>query len=169
VSSIAGCEPAGRHGPGPRLTVTTSVMNRLLRYCASKSSGGRHQGPFFEYYAAQKPDSGRGESLQRILATALEIASLNVLVIGLPKTRQEEGVSVPESVLLRSPSRTQWYLYVSKDYPLHSTSLTFRFNRRTSRSRGMLFYRLLQQAVETAPTTYKSMVGATKERHDHNM
>src|SRR4030067_3452454 len=27
---------------------------------------------------------------------------------------------------------------------------TFRFNRRTSRSRGMLFYRLMQQAVATA-------------------
>lgn len=28
---------------------------------------------------------------------------------------------------------------------------TFRFNRRTSKSRGMLFYRLLQQAVNTDP------------------
>ncbi len=30
----------------------------------------------------------------------------------------------------------------------------FRFNRRTSRSRGLLFYRLLQQAVVTKPVTY---------------
>jgi transposase-like protein len=36
---------------------------------------------------------------------------------------------------------------------------TFRFNRRTSRSRGKLFYRLLQQAVQTGPTTYSEMVG----------
>lgn len=36
---------------------------------------------------------------------------------------------------------------------------TFRFNRRTSRSRGKLFYRLLQQAVQIAPSTYQSMVG----------
>jgi transposase-like protein len=35
----------------------------------------------------------------------------------------------------------------------------FRFNRRTSRSRGKLFYRLLQQAVEIPPTTYRQMVG----------
>jgi len=28
---------------------------------------------------------------------------------------------------------------------------TFRFNRRKSKSRGLLFYRLLQQAVETDP------------------
>jgi transposase-like protein len=46
---------------------------------------------------------------------------------------------------------------------------TFRFNRRTSRSRGKLFYRLLQQAVEIAPTTYKSMIGDAKELPDHNM
>jgi len=31
----------------------------------------------------------------------------------------------------------------------------FRFNRRTSRSRGLLFYRLLQQAVATGPVTYQ--------------
>ena len=35
---------------------------------------------------------------------------------------------------------------------------TFHFNRRTSRSRGKLFYRLLQQSVQIAPTTYHSMV-----------
>jgi hypothetical protein len=34
---------------------------------------------------------------------------------------------------------------------------SFRFNCRTSRSRGKLFYRLLQQAVQIAPTTYQSM------------
>jgi ISXO2-like transposase domain len=30
----------------------------------------------------------------------------------------------------------------------------FRFNRRTSRSRGMLFYRLTEQAAASAPVTY---------------
>jgi transposase-like protein len=34
---------------------------------------------------------------------------------------------------------------------------TFRFNRRTSASRGKLFYRLAQQAVLVAPTTYDSL------------
>lgn len=34
----------------------------------------------------------------------------------------------------------------------------FRFNRRSSNSRGMLFYRLLQQAVVTAPVTYADVV-----------
>lgn len=36
---------------------------------------------------------------------------------------------------------------------------TFRFNRRTSRSRGKLFYRLIQQAVQVEPSPYKEMVG----------
>ena len=38
---------------------------------------------------------------------------------------------------------------------------TFRFNRRTSRSRGMLFYRLMQQAVATASTPYRQLVDGT--------
>ena len=32
---------------------------------------------------------------------------------------------------------------------------TFRFNRRTARSRGLLFYRLLTQAVAAPPVTYR--------------
>jgi transposase-like protein len=36
---------------------------------------------------------------------------------------------------------------------------TFRFNRRTSGSRGKLFYRLVQQAAHTEPLPYRSIVG----------
>jgi transposase-like protein len=36
---------------------------------------------------------------------------------------------------------------------------TFRFNRRSSRHRGKLFYRLVQQAVAIGPTTYKGVIG----------
>jgi transposase-like protein len=42
---------------------------------------------------------------------------------------------------------------------------TFRFNRRTSASRGKLFYRLLQQAMQVDPVPYKSIVGG---KPDHN-
>lgn len=34
---------------------------------------------------------------------------------------------------------------------------TFRFNRRSSRARGLLFYRLLQQAVLVTPVTYREI------------
>ena len=35
---------------------------------------------------------------------------------------------------------------------------TFRFNRRRSKARGMLFYRLLQQSVHADPVPYKDLV-----------
>jgi len=35
---------------------------------------------------------------------------------------------------------------------------TFRFNRRTSASRGKLFYRLVQQAVQVGPQPYRTLV-----------
>jgi transposase-like protein len=35
---------------------------------------------------------------------------------------------------------------------------TFRFNRRTSASRGMLFYRLAQQAAQAPPTPYSELI-----------
>jgi len=38
---------------------------------------------------------------------------------------------------------------------------TFRYNRRTSRSRGLLFYRLIQQAVQTSPKPMKAIVGGS--------
>lgn len=41
---------------------------------------------------------------------------------------------------------------------------TFRFNRRKSRSRGMLFFRLAQQAVAIMPSTYDMIVGQTRGR-----
>lgn len=51
---------------------------------------------------------------------------------------------------------------VSHEYlDYYLDEFTFRFNRRTSRSRGKLFYRLLQQAVAVDPAPYKSLVEAT--------
>jgi len=47
-----------------------------------------------------------------------------------------------------SPKHLEYYL----------DEYTFRFNRRTSRSRGMLFYRLMQQAVLTSPLPYRQIV-----------
>ena len=45
---------------------------------------------------------------------------------------------------------------------------TFRFNRRTSRHRGKLFYRLLSQAVNVAPSPYKRMIHHARGRHAVN-
>ena len=48
---------------------------------------------------------------------------------------------------------------------------TFRFNRRTANHRGLLFFRLLQNAMVTEPTTYRQMVKSVRGRRptNHNM
>ncbi len=46
---------------------------------------------------------------------------------------------------------------------------TFRFNRRTSRWRGKLFYRLLQQAVHVDPVTGDNIRAGRRDRQDHNI
>jgi transposase-like protein/ribosomal protein L37AE/L43A len=50
------------------------------------------------------------------------------------------------------PSHLDYYL----------DEFTFRFNRRTSRSRGKLFYRLMQQAVQTGPVTGDDVRGGKR-------
>ncbi len=42
--------------------------------------------------------------------------------------------------------------------PYYLDEFTFRFNRRTSKYRGKLFYRLLQNAVQVEPSTYDKMI-----------
>jgi transposase-like protein len=58
-----------------------------------------------------------------------------------------------------SPEHLDYYL----------DEFTFRFNRRTSRHRGKLFFRLLQQAVATSPTPYskiaKHVRGSKQGKH----
>ena len=45
---------------------------------------------------------------------------------------------------------------------------TFRFNRRASRYRGKLFYRLVQQAVQVEPQPYKSLTKGARGRKSTN-
>lgn len=55
--------------------------------------------------------------------------------------------------------------------PYYLDEFTFRFNRRKSKNRGKLFYRLIQQAMVTEPTSYSEMVEQTptagKRRPQH--
>ena len=46
--------------------------------------------------------------------------------------------------------------------PYYLEEFTFRFNRRKSKSRGKLFFRLVQQAAETSPTTYAHIAKPAK-------
>ena len=82
---------------------------------------------------------GRAESASELLPRVHRVVSL--LKRWLLGTHQG-GVS---------PQHLDYYL----------DEFTFRFNRRHSRSRGKLFYRLVQQAVAVAPAPYKSLVGGS--------
>lgn len=64
------------------------------------------------------------------------------------------GSGVPAHVSMAGVHRV-----ASLDLDAYLDEFVFRFNRRTSNSRGMLFYRLLQQAVVTPPVTYSDVVG----------
>ncbi|MDA2919521.1 IS1595 family transposase, partial [Desulfobacterota bacterium AH_259_B03_O07] len=41
---------------------------------------------------------------------------------------------------------------------------TFRFNRRTSKSRGKLFYRLVKQSLEVPPVLISNIAGGRSEK-----
>ena len=60
-----------------------------------------------------------------------------------------------------SPEHLDYYL----------DEFTFRFNRRTSRYRGKLFYRLLQQAVVAEPAPYRTIIKHVRGRRPtrHNL
>jgi transposase-like protein len=61
------------------------------------------------------------------------------------------GVHLVASLLKRWLTGTLHYAVADHQLPYYLDEYTFRFNRRTARSRGLLFYRLLQQAVNTDP------------------
>jgi hypothetical protein len=62
----------------------------------------------------------------------------------------------------------RWLLGTHQGRPLPShldyylNEFVFRFNRRTSRSRGLLFYRLVQQAVHVDPIKNSDIIGAQR-------
>ena len=103
--------------------------------------------PDFGYRHDRRILLGSGESAQAVLPRVHRVASL--LKRWLLGTHQ--GAVSREHL----------------DYYLDE--FTFRFNRRTSRHRGKLFYRLLEHAVAVDPVPYAAMVkgvrGLTKKRH----
>lgn len=81
-----------------------------------------------------------------------------------PKTNNnvKESDAIPLAHLIASLIK-RWLLGThqgaidQKNLPYYLDEFTFRFNRRTSRSRGKLFYRLIQQAIEIDPIPAKSL------------
>jgi transposase-like protein len=68
------------------------------------------------------------------------------------------GVHLTASLLKRWLTGTLQYGVAEHQLSYYLDEFTFRFNRRDSKSRGMLFYRLLQQAAGTDPQPLKSLL-----------
>jgi transposase-like protein len=124
------------------------------------------------------PDTSRA-TLHGFIAEAIEPGS-TVQTDGLQAYRELQGYAHDRRVQSRQPENAahllprahrvisllkRWLLgthqgAIGVDYLQdYLDEFTFRFNRRTSASRGKLFYRLAQQAVQVAPTTYEALGG----------
>lgn len=69
------------------------------------------------------------------------------------------GPHLVSSLLKRWTAGTLHYRVSQQHLPYYLDEFTFRFNRRKSKARGLLFYRLLQQAVDTDPHPLKELIG----------
>lgn len=69
------------------------------------------------------------------------------------------GVHLVSSLVKRWLSGTLHYAASRQHLDYYLDEFTFRFNRRKSARRGLLFYRLLQQAVDADPHPLKDLVG----------
>lgn len=122
------------------------------------------------------PDTTRA-TLHGFIAEAIESGS-TVQTDGLPAYREMSGYVHDRRVQKHQPEDAahllprahrvisllkRWLLgthqgAVGSEYLQdYLDEFTFRFNRRTSASRGKLFYRLVEQAVQIAPTTYDAL------------
>ncbi len=83
---------------------------------------------------------------------------INISVSGDPAHVLMPGVHRIASLLKRWLLGTHQGAVSGKHLDYYLDEYTFRFNRRTSKARGLLFYRLLQQAVVANPLSYKELV-----------
>ena len=91
------------------------------------------------------------------------ITSRNLFVCGSCESATEllPRVHLVAALLKRWLLGTHQGAVSSEHLAYYLDEFTFRFNRRKSRSRGKLFYRLLQQAVAVEPAPYKMVIGGT--------
>jgi transposase-like protein len=77
------------------------------------------------------------------------------------------GVHRVAALLKRWMAGTLQYGTSDAHLDYYLDEFTFRFNRRTATKRGLLFYRLMQQAVNTDPHPYRELVGGATSELDH--
>jgi len=173
--TFIGGEKHGKHGRG--------AAGKTLVVVAAQHDGRR----IGRIRLFRVPDA-TAESLTRVVKEAVEPGStvctdglrsyLELPAMGYQHNAIRKDESVGENPLpkvhLVASLLKRWLLgtYQGAAEPAHLDyyldEYTFRFNRRTSRFRGKLFYRLVEQAVAIDPVPAKEIWGGT-ENTKHNM
>ena len=83
---------------------------------------------------------------------------INVRASGLPAHVPLPGVHRISSLAKRWLLGTHQGAVEADHLQAYFNEYCFRFNRRHSRARGLLFYRLMQLAVDAPPVTYRQLV-----------
>ena len=74
------------------------------------------------------------------------------------------GVHLVASLLKRWLLGTHQGAVSKKHMDYYLDEYTFRFNRRASKARGLLFYRLIQNAVRIGPSSYRKLIAGEQDR-----
>jgi transposase-like protein len=101
-----------------------------------------------------------GARMLRRLADRGYVHEYTTVYSSLDKASELPGVHMVASLLKRWLIGTLHYRVSDKHVEYYLDEYAFRFNRRNSQARGMLFYRLLQQAVATDPHPLTELIAA---------
>jgi ISXO2-like transposase domain len=143
-------------GRGARAQRLRPGPPRALREVNSKSLCG-FVGSVVTAVATVRTD---GWSVYAPLAETFGHQSIAITRTGQPAHVALPGVHRVASLLKRWLTGTLHYGHSIDQLDYYLDEFTFRFNRHTSKSRGLLFYRLLQQAVATDPHPYHELTTA---------
>jgi hypothetical protein len=101
-----------------------------------------------------------GDRLYNDFSSKLDITHERIVISSTVEPAHDllPGVHRVASLLQRWIAGTLHHGQSTAHLDYYLDEFTFRFNRRTSGSRGLLFYRLLQQAVNTDPHPMKDLV-----------
>ncbi|KJK07634.1 transposase [Terrabacter sp. 28] len=97
----------------------------------------------------------------RTLRRLADLGYIHEFTLGysaLDKASVLPGVHLVASLLKRWLIGTLHFRVEEQHLPYYLDEYTFRFNRRNAKSRGLLFYRLLEQAVDTEPHPLKDLL-----------
>ena len=103
-----------------------------------------------------KTDGAR--ELRRLSGLGFEHQYFTQLGSDVPAHIDLPAVHRVASLVKRWMIGTMHYGASQEQFGYYLDEFTFRFNRRTSKSRGLLFYRLIQHSVQTTPHPMKDLV-----------